>query len=251
MQYGSLNCLKGLQNDRQKLRGMMAILRQTSLCKSVSKTILFWCEKKSQSFCLSFGYFSEFLSPSLRVSVGSCESACVAGIESPFWDRHSSSAGGSESEPRHPYPSCLIEKKGFGATCRCENQDHCLTDRYFKIIFLRISRYPWIFMCIYKNISIESKYLVSFTSHWVPKTIQGGAIRPLFRLRKSWSLGFTMTQPLHQGMKLKGNSNVESENWQPLFQIESMSAIFSVCLDEGAESSIIQERNLRPLVSAT
>ena len=48
-----------------------------------------------------------------------------------------------------------------------------------------------------------------------------------------------MTQPLHRGMKLKGNSTVELENWQPLFKIESKSAIFSVCLDEGAEFTIL------------
>ena len=48
--YGSLNCLTRLQNDRQKLRGMMADLRKTSLCKPVSKIILFWCEKNRSLF---------------------------------------------------------------------------------------------------------------------------------------------------------------------------------------------------------
>ena len=38
---------------------------------------------------------------SSTASVGSRESACGAGITSLFWDRHSSSAGGSGSEPRH------------------------------------------------------------------------------------------------------------------------------------------------------
>ena len=41
MQYGGLKCLEGLQNDRKKLRGMLAYPRQTSLCKPVNKTSLF------------------------------------------------------------------------------------------------------------------------------------------------------------------------------------------------------------------
>ena len=38
----------------------------------------------------------------VRVSVSSRESACMAVIAIPFLDHHSSNAGGSESEPRHP-----------------------------------------------------------------------------------------------------------------------------------------------------
>ena len=46
-------------------------------------------------------------------------------------------------------------KRGFRATCWCKNQDPCPTDRYFMIVFLRISRYQCIYICIciYKNVS--------------------------------------------------------------------------------------------------
>ena len=49
MGYGSLIYFKGLQNDRPKYRGMLAEVSQTSLCKSVSKTTPFGCEKGSAS----------------------------------------------------------------------------------------------------------------------------------------------------------------------------------------------------------
>ena len=41
MGYGGLTCYKGLQSDRLKCLRVWVESSQTSLCKSVSKTILF------------------------------------------------------------------------------------------------------------------------------------------------------------------------------------------------------------------
>ena len=47
MAFSGLICSKGLQSDRPKWRGRLAEVSQTSLCKTVSKTIQNWCEKGS------------------------------------------------------------------------------------------------------------------------------------------------------------------------------------------------------------
>ena len=48
-----LTCYKGLQSDRLKCLRVWVESSQTSLCKSVSKTILFGCEKESAPAFLS------------------------------------------------------------------------------------------------------------------------------------------------------------------------------------------------------
>jgi len=50
MGYGGLICSKALQSDRPKWGGMYADPRWTSLCKTVSKTMLEWGENRR---CLS------------------------------------------------------------------------------------------------------------------------------------------------------------------------------------------------------
>ena len=47
MGYGRLTCYKGLQSDRLKCLRVWVESSQTSLCKSVSKTIQNLCEKGS------------------------------------------------------------------------------------------------------------------------------------------------------------------------------------------------------------
>ena len=50
MRYGGHICSKGLQSDRPKCRGMPADPRRTTVCKTVSKRSLEWCENRR---CLS------------------------------------------------------------------------------------------------------------------------------------------------------------------------------------------------------
>ena len=49
MGYCSLICYKGLQSERPKCLRQLVESSWTSLCKSVSKTILFGCEKGTAS----------------------------------------------------------------------------------------------------------------------------------------------------------------------------------------------------------
>ena len=46
MRYCGHICSKGLQSGRQKWGGMSADPRRTTVCKTVSKTMLEWCENK-------------------------------------------------------------------------------------------------------------------------------------------------------------------------------------------------------------
>ena len=49
MRYGNLTCYKGLQSERPKCLRQLVESSWTSLCKSVSKTVLFGCEKGTAS----------------------------------------------------------------------------------------------------------------------------------------------------------------------------------------------------------
>ena len=51
LMYGRLICSKGLESERPKWRGMLAKVSRASLCNTVSKTFLEWCENWR---CLSF-----------------------------------------------------------------------------------------------------------------------------------------------------------------------------------------------------
>ena len=56
MGYCSLICYKGLQSERAKCLRELVEVSQTSLCKTVSKTILFGCEKGSASAFLAVSW---------------------------------------------------------------------------------------------------------------------------------------------------------------------------------------------------
>ena len=86
---------KGLQNDRPKWRGVYADPRWTTVCKTVSKTILIWSEKRgclsSQTVTWLFLWVGYAFTPHLKEDI-----------------------------------------QGY---LLMWNQDHCPTDRYFMIIF--------------------------------------------------------------------------------------------------------------------